>query len=112
MLAATWDYVASCGNTDILIESLELSACVAAELGDGPRAARLAGASEAIRHKAGTPVDQSSAARLERYLAPARAAIERGGWDAELAAGRALTRERAVALLRSPTPGPPPFPAT
>jgi predicted ATPase/class 3 adenylate cyclase len=112
MLAATWDYVASCGNTDILISSLELSACVAAELGDGLRAARLAGAAEASRHKAGTPVDQSSAAFFERYLAPARAAIGRGAWDAELAAGRALTREQAVALLRSPPPGPPPFPAT
>jgi predicted ATPase/class 3 adenylate cyclase len=112
MLAATWDYVASCGNTDILVSSLELSACVVAELGGGLRAARLAGAAEAIRHKAGTPVDQFSAALLERYLAPARAAIERGAWDAELAAGRALTRDQAVALLRSPPPGPPPFPAT
>ena len=36
------------------------------------------GAAEAIRHKAGTPVDQSGAAFLERYLAPARATIERG----------------------------------
>ncbi len=90
----------------------QLSACVTAELGDGLRAARLAGAAEASRHKAGTPVDQSSAAFLERYLAPARAAIERGAWDAELAADRALTREQAVALLRSPPPGPPPFAAT
>ena len=99
MLAATLDHVAGCGNIDILIGSLGLSACIAAELGDGLRAARLAGAAEAIQHKTGTPVDQSGAAFLERYLAPARAAIERGAWDAELAAGRALTRDQAVALL-------------
>jgi len=112
MLAATLDYVVGSGSVDILISSLELFACVAAELGDGLRAARLAGAAEATRHKAGTPADQSDAALLERYLAPARAAIERGAWDAELAAGRALTREQAVALVRSPAHGPSPFPVT
>ena len=112
MLAATLDHVAGSGNTDILITSLELSACVAAELGDGLRAARLAGAAEAIRHEAGTPTPQRDVALLERYLAPARAAIERGAWDAELAAGRALTKEQAVALLRSPVPSPAPPPAT
>jgi len=111
-LAATLDHVASSGSIDILISSLELSACFAAELGDGLRAARLAGAAEAIRQTAGTPVAQSEAAFLERYLAPARATLERGAWDAELAAGRALTREQALALLRSPTPSPPPIPAT
>ena len=112
MLAATVDYVADCGSTDILITSLDLSARVAAELGDGLRAARLAGAAEAIRHKAGTPIPQPDAVFLERFLAPARAVIDRGAWDAELAAGRALTQEQAVALLRSPAPSPAPFPGT
>jgi class 3 adenylate cyclase len=36
---------------------------------------------------------------LERFLAPARAAIARHEWDAEYGAGRALTQQRAVALL-------------
>ena len=69
MLAATWDYVASCGNTDILIESLELSACVAAELGDGPRAARLAGACP----------KPSGTRRARRSINPARPASS-GTW--------------------------------
>ena len=74
------------------------------------RAARLIGAAEAIRHKAGTPAYQSDEAYFERFLAPARAAIDRGTWDAELAAGRGLTHDQAVALLKSPAPGSPPSP--
>ena len=110
MLAATSDYAASSGSTGLLATALELSACVAAELGDGLRAARLIGAAEAARYKAGTPRDQSEAAFFERFLAPARAAIDRGRWDAELAAGRALTHDQAVMLLRSPAPSSPPSP--
>jgi predicted ATPase/class 3 adenylate cyclase len=104
LLTETSDYVASSGNTIFLATALELSACVAAELGDGLRAARLIGAAEAVRHKAGTPPYQSEVAFFERYLAPARAAINRGTWDAELAAGRALTHDQAVTLLKSPAP--------
>ena len=107
LLAATSDFVASCGSTLFLATALELSACVAAELGDGLRAARLIGAAETIRHKAGTPVWPHEAAFFERFLAPARAAIDRGTWDAELAAGRALTHDQAVTLLKSPAPSPP-----
>ena len=43
------------------------------------RAARLAGAAEAIRQKAGMPISQADAAVLERFLAPARATIARAG---------------------------------
>jgi len=74
------------------------------ELGDGLRAARLAGAAEAIRQQAGTPIPQPDAAVLERFLAPARATIERGAWDAALAAGRSLTQQETIALLLSPGP--------
>jgi hypothetical protein len=38
---------------------------------------------------------------LERFLAPARAMIPRQTWDAELAVGRALTRQQMVKLLLS-----------
>jgi predicted ATPase/class 3 adenylate cyclase len=98
------DYAVSCGDTEILAAALETSACIAAELGEGPRAARLTGAAEALRQKAGTPVPQPEMAVLERFLAPARAAITRQAWDAELAAGRALTQLQAAALLASPMP--------
>ena len=60
-----------------------------------------AGAAEALRQRAGIPLPQPDAALLERFLAPARAALAPGMWDAELAAGRALTQEQAAGLLRS-----------
>ena len=99
LLSATGDFVASAGNTEILVTTLELSACVGAELGEALRAARLAGAAEAVRLQAGMPILEFDAALLERFLAPARAAIPRHEWDAEWDAGRALTQQQAVALL-------------
>ena len=81
-----------------------LSACIAAELGDGMRAARLAGAAEAIRQQAGIPIPQRDVALLERFLDPVRATIARDAWDAELAAGRALTQHEALVLLLSLRP--------
>ena len=82
--------------------TLELSAGVAAHLGDGLRAARLAGAAEDIREKAGMPITEPDAALLERFLAPMRATIPREVWDAELAAGRALTQQQAITLVVEP----------
>jgi hypothetical protein len=47
---------------------------------------------------------EPEAATLERYLAPARATFARDAWDAEVAAGAALSQQEAVALLLSPSP--------
>ena len=82
------DYVVSSAIAEWLAYALELSAAIAAGLGDGLRAARLAGAAAGIREKAGMPITGSDAALLERYLAPTRAAAAAGAWQAELAAGR------------------------
>lgn len=103
-LLATIDYAVSSANTDFLAYSLELSACVAADLGEGLRAARLAGAADGIRRKAGLSVSQLWAARIERFLTPARATIAPEVWNAELAVGRALTQRQAATLLVSPIP--------
>jgi hypothetical protein len=46
------------------------------------------------------PIAPHDAALLERFLAPARAATAPGEWDAELAAGRALSEQEAAELLR------------
>ena len=108
MVSATFDYVATSGDAATLISAIEQSACIAAELGDVMRAARLAGAAEAIRAEAGTPIPQPDAALLERFPAPARATVDRDAWDAALAAGRALTQDQAITLLTQPTPSPPP----
>ncbi len=102
LLSGMFDYVASCGDAELLASTLELSAAITAELGAGLRAARLAGAAEAVRHKVGAPERQPEL--LERFLAPARATITPEEWQAELAAGRAVTQQEAVTLLVSPGP--------
>ena len=104
LLSASLGYVVSSGDTELLANSLELSACITADLGGQLRAARLVGAAEAIRQKSGMPITQSEADVLERFLAPARAAAARRAWETELAVGRSLTHQQTVKLLTSPAP--------
>jgi predicted ATPase/class 3 adenylate cyclase len=104
LLTAMLDYAVGSGNTEVLVTTLELSACIAAELGHDLRAARLAGAAESVRQQAGLPIPQPDADLLERFLAPARAAIAPEAWDGELAVGRALTQQQAATLLMLPIP--------
>ncbi len=101
LLSGIFDHVASSGNTALLVNTLELAAAIAVGLGDPLRAARLAGAAGAIRQESGMLITEPEAAMLEQYLAPARAAVSPREWDAELAAGRALSQAEALALLRS-----------
>ena len=102
MLSRALDYVVSSGDPDFVANVMELSACIIAQLDDaGPRAARLVGAAETIRQRAGIPIAPSDAALLEQFLAAARAAVAPEEWAAELAAGAALTQEQAVTLLKS-----------
>ena len=106
LLSGTFDYVASSGNTSLLANILELSAAITAELDDPLPAARLAGAAEGVRQRSGTLRTDREAARMERYLTPARTAVAAQAWAAELAAGQALTQQEAVTLLLSPSPAP------
>jgi tetratricopeptide (TPR) repeat protein len=96
-LSAMAGYVVSCGDPELLATTLEMSAANAAQLGEVLRAARHAGAAEAVRQKSGIPIKQPE--MLEEFLAPARATIAPEAWAAALAAGRALTQQQAVALL-------------
>jgi predicted ATPase/class 3 adenylate cyclase len=102
LLSAMADYVVSSGDPELLTTTLEMCAANAAQLGEGLRAARLTGAAEAVRQKTGIPIKQPGI--LEEFLAPARAAIAPGEWEAALAAGRALTQQQAASLLASPVP--------
>ena len=52
--------------------------------------------------KTGIPIKKPE--MLEEFLAPARATTEPEEWDAELAAGRALSQQQAATLLASPSP--------
>jgi hypothetical protein len=112
LLSSSLGPVVSSGDTGLLTTALELSACIAAELGDGLSAARLAGAAEAVRRLGGMPIPEPEAALLERFLAPARATVAPQAWAGALAAGRALTQEQAVTLLVSTMPSTPPALAT
>ncbi len=105
LLSGTFDYIATAGNTSFLVNILELSATVTAALSDPLQAARLAGAAETIRQESGLVRTDLETARMEQYLAPARAAVTPQAWAAELAAGRALTQQEAIMLLISPSPG-------
>jgi tetratricopeptide (TPR) repeat protein len=98
-LSGMVDYVASCGDPELLASTLELAAAATADLGEGLRAARLTGAAEAVRQKTGIPIKQPEL--LERFLAPARARIAPEEWGDELAAGRALSQQQAAMLLVS-----------
>jgi predicted ATPase/class 3 adenylate cyclase len=106
VLSGILGFVVSSGDTEWLIDALEVAAAIAAELGDCLRAARLIGAAEAARQLAGMPTTEADAALLERSLGPARATIAPDVWDAEQAVGRALTQQETAALLLSPTPAP------
>ncbi len=101
MLASVFDYHATSGNTLLFVHALELAAAIAGGLGDPRRAARLAGAAEAVRHESGMLSTPQEAVMFEELLAPGHAAVTEQEWDAELAAGRALSREEALALLGS-----------
>jgi predicted ATPase/class 3 adenylate cyclase len=105
LLSGTFDYVASSGNTALLVNTVEVAAAIAAALDDPPRAARLAGAADAIRQESGMLLTEPEAAMLEAFLAPARATVPPETWEAERTAGQALSQAEALALLRSASPG-------
>jgi hypothetical protein len=106
LLCGLFDYVASSGNTLLLVNTVEVAAAIMGNLGDPLRTARLAGAAEAVRQESGMMLTEPEAAMLEEFLAPARAATSPREWDAELAAGRALSQAEALALLLSLSPDP------
>jgi tetratricopeptide (TPR) repeat protein len=106
LVSSTLEYVVASGHTEFLATTVELSAAIAARLGDSLRAARLCGAAEGVRHTAAMPIPQSGDALLERFVGPARATIARQVWDAELAAGRVLTQQQAVELVQAAMPTP------
>ncbi len=99
MLSAILPDVVSSGDIEFLATTLELFAAVSGHLGECVRAARLAGAAEGIREAAAMPIPEPDAALLESFLGSVRARIPPEQWASELAAGRALTHEQAVALV-------------
>jgi tetratricopeptide (TPR) repeat protein len=92
-LALYWEL----GSIDGVAIPLEGLSGVAAAQGQPRRAARLLGAAAAIRDAVGMPLSSNAQAIYERLLAPARAQLDPTAWQAELAHGRAMSIEQAVA---------------
>ena len=61
------------------------------------RAARLAGAAEALREASGYELEPADRAFRERYSAEVRAALGEAALEGAMAEGRALTLEQAMA---------------
>ena len=77
--------------------SLEGLAAVAAAEQQPGRAGRLWGAAAAARQVLDDPLPPGDAAVYERWLAPARAHIGDGSWQAAVAEGWAMSLEQAIA---------------
>jgi predicted ATPase len=78
-------------------EDLEMLATIAGQAGLGTRAARLLGAAAAWREAHGAPPPRHERADVERATAAAHAAVGEEAWTSALAAGRALSLEKAIA---------------
>jgi predicted ATPase/class 3 adenylate cyclase len=102
LLSGMFDYVVRCGDAVLLATTLEMSAAMVAQLGQSLLAARLTGAAEGIRQRLGVPIQEPDL--LDRFLAPARAAVAPEEWLQGLASGRAVTQPEAAVLLVSSAP--------
>jgi predicted ATPase/DNA-binding XRE family transcriptional regulator len=86
-------------------EALEGLATVAGAEGVAERAARIAGAAEAVRETIHARPFPSDRAVMDRYLGSVRRSISVQAWETAHDAGRAMTVESAVDYALSPLPG-------
>ncbi len=84
------------GDTRNLIKCLEGLGGVCAAEGNAQKAARLYGASEALRQALGTPLPTSYRADYERNLSTLRTQLDESSLSAAWAEGRALTMQQAA----------------
>lgn len=90
--------VVALGDQELLADTLERFATLAAARGGSGAAARLAAAAEAIREQIGMPLSVPDAAFLDRILRGPHAELGDEAWDRECAEGRRLSRDDVVAL--------------
>jgi predicted ATPase/class 3 adenylate cyclase len=107
LLSSMLDYLAGSGDVQFYLTTLEISACISTELGDALRAARLFSAAEDLRLKASMPNDERSQAEIAGYITRARATVSSEAWDVALSAGRDLSNEEMITLLRTRSEGRP-----
>lgn len=102
LLCATIDEIGGYSDIELTADTLERFAAALAVLGADARAARLIGAAARLRDEAGFPLPAPDAAILDSAASPARARTGEQAWVAQVAAGRRLTADEAVALAKLP----------
>ncbi|MDQ3646329.1 MAG: tetratricopeptide repeat protein [Actinomycetota bacterium] len=91
------------GDLDGIAESLEISAGIAGASGDPVRAARLAGAADALRTAAGLPLAPPDRARFDRWMDVLRTAVSPEEFESCWKEGAAMTPQQATRFaLRDP----------
>jgi len=83
------------GDVELTIDVIELFAAIFAGLDDAPRAARMLGASQAMRGSAELPIAAVDAAMLERHLRRVRREDDEQ-WDRDLRTGASWTVDEAL----------------
>jgi tetratricopeptide (TPR) repeat protein len=84
-------------DVDLTIGLIEVLAMVRAEAGDVATSGRLSGTADAMRKQANLPLPPPDATHLDRSLAKSRELVSEDLWSSYVSAGRALSREDAVA---------------
>jgi predicted ATPase/DNA-binding CsgD family transcriptional regulator len=85
------------GNAGVVIDGIEAHARLAAATGAATRATRLYAAGEALREELGFPLSPADRVYASPVLEGLRAALGDDGFAAAWAAGRALSRDEALA---------------
>jgi predicted ATPase/DNA-binding CsgD family transcriptional regulator len=75
---------------------LEALACAAGAKGEAEKAARLFGATEALREAMGIPLEPALRTLEEPYLVEARSQLEEGAWTAAWEEGQKMSMETAI----------------
>ena len=83
-------------DSHLALALLEGLACDAGAKGEAERAARLFGATQALREATGFPLEPAMRALEEPYLVGARSQLEEGAWTAAWEEGRAMSMETAI----------------
>ena len=86
------------GDLDGIAESLEVSAGIAGASGDPVRAARLAGAADALRIAAGLPLAPPDRTRFDRWMDAAHAAMSPEDFERYWKEGAAMTPQQATSF--------------
>lgn len=96
-------HIAALGDIELTINVIELNVSVLSALGDHSRAARLFGATEALREQASMPIAPLDKEFLDRYLDRTRDALTPDEWESERARGRGYDVAAAIAEAAAAT---------